>query len=320
MVVCAAAALLGKRRAAAGLAAGLAVAVVLQDQARFQPWAWQYFLWFLALSLLPAVEAAAFLRWLTILIYAASGLQKLNAGFVEGAGRFLFGDWGLLLLAAPVFELALALLLAVRRLRLVGLAGSLIMHAAVLLLLAHSGFNGVVWPWNVFMMLSNVLLFLEMGEERELGRRARLALAALALIPAARLLGGDAYPGFALYSSQIENSMILIEEKSSGLLAREIRPFLSEPAQEDGKTWLKLDHNAWSYWALNVPPYPQHRVQTAVAHWICERFPGIEAGVRLVHYSPPGWFDGSMKRRLLDGCVAVERETGSYRLNARAAN
>lgn len=320
LLVSMAAALFGKRREAAGLAAGLAVVIVLQDQARFQPWAWQYFLWFLALALLSAEEAATFLRWLTILIYAASGLQKLNAGFIEGPGRMLFGDWGPLLLAAPLFELSLVPLLAIRSARLVGLAGSLILHATVLILLAQSGLNSVIWPWNAFMMLSNVLLFLESGAD-QLGRRPRWALAAVALLPALRLVGADAYPGFALYSGQIENSMLLVEEKAGRRLPGELRSFLVEPVEEDGKVWLKLDHNAWSYWALNAPPYPQHRVQTAGAAWLCRRYYGPgETGLRLAHYSQPGWLSGRMDRRPLAGCRAIAEDAKSYRLNASAAN
>lgn len=318
-----------RARRAAFIGAALFAFVVLQDQNRFQPEFFQFALFALALTQLPPRDASFALRAFTVALYLFSGAQKLNRSFVDATGQLLLRQlapavaasrWRCAAaLAMPLFECSLAPLLALRATRRWGVALSAVMHLSILAAVGPAGlrYDSVVWPWNVFMVVSNVLLFLsDAPPPGPFWRRAApAAVAAAFLLRATGHL--DTFPAFALFSDHIENSMILVEADAARSLPPELRPFLIEPASDgSGRTWVKLDHNRWIMAALNVPPYPQHRVQTGVALALCRRF-DLGARLRVDHYASPSVWEGPRLARRLRGCAEVEADAARYRLNAR---
>ena len=167
-----------QRVASGGLALSLAGFFVL-DQHRLQPWAWQFFL--LALLLSMADDATVRRGWmgLAISIYFWSAISKLDYTFCHDQGPALLGglkramglrgletQWTRPLDVAGSFgfalsELGVALLLAWPRTRWLGFWTAIIMHVTLLAALGPLGLNhshGVLL-WNLFFIAQDWLLF-----------------------------------------------------------------------------------------------------------------------------------------------------------------
>lgn len=183
--------LLVARRGWLGRGSCLGVAVSLSgffvlDQHRLQPWAWQFFLLALLLSLADDETARRGWRWLVIGIYFWSAVSKLDYTFCHEQGpalleglrramglRGLANPWTEALdvvgsLGIALGELSVAVLLAWPRARWLGLWGATIMHVALLAALSPLGLNhslGVLL-WNVFFLVQNWLLFRATDDER----------------------------------------------------------------------------------------------------------------------------------------------------------
>ncbi|MGC1274696.1 MAG: MauE/DoxX family redox-associated membrane protein [Planctomycetaceae bacterium] len=154
--------------------------LILLDQHRFQPWAYQFAIVAIALAFVPAQRALSLLRLLRLLtigIYFWSAVSKLDYTFLHGLGpellRGTLTAFGLeprwmrsdvataLALAFPLDELAVAALLAFRRTRKYGLILAIAMHVLLLATLGPLGLNhswGVLL-WNVYFIGQDVLLF-----------------------------------------------------------------------------------------------------------------------------------------------------------------
>ncbi|MEK6257791.1 MAG: hypothetical protein AABP62_04145 [Planctomycetota bacterium] len=151
------------------------------DQHRLQPWAWQFFLLAVLLSLADDTTARRGWRWLVIGIYFWSAVSKLDYTFCHEQGPALLGGlkqamglrgipnrWTEALdvcgsLGIALGEMSAALLLAWPRTRWLGLWAATIMHLALLAALGPFGLNhslGVLL-WNVFFIVHDWLLFRE---------------------------------------------------------------------------------------------------------------------------------------------------------------
>lgn len=150
---------------------------VLIDQHRLQPWAYQFALIAVVLSLARPRTSLQLLRWLTISIYFHSAVSKLDYSFVHTHGQQLISalidSCGLstsrwdsefkvgTALLLPIGELTVAAGLAFRRTRVFALAGALVMHLMLLLAVGPLGLNHKppVLFWNVFFIVQNIFLF-----------------------------------------------------------------------------------------------------------------------------------------------------------------
>lgn len=151
------------------------------DQHRLQPWAWQFFLLAVLMSLADDITARRGWRWLVIGIYFWSAVSKIDYTFCHDQGPALLGGlkqamglrgmpnrWTETLdvvgsLGIALGELSVALLLAWPRARWLGLWTATIMHLALLAALGPFGLNhslGVLL-WNVFFIVQDWLLFRE---------------------------------------------------------------------------------------------------------------------------------------------------------------
>jgi hypothetical protein len=171
-----------RHRPAFALAAILTSAMVVQDQHRFQPWAYQFVLLAAAAALRPPAEVLPLARLLTVGIYLHSGLSKLDVSFVSGTGRMFLGalaglvgaDAGdlpppvavLLILAMPAGEIALAAGLCFPRTRTAAAVGAVLQHGLLIAALGpwaldHSA--GVL-AWNAYFVAAVPILFGPRGE------------------------------------------------------------------------------------------------------------------------------------------------------------
>jgi hypothetical protein len=296
----------------------LIAALATLDQSRLQPWVFLYGTLALALSFDhrgdeatdPRLDTA---RALVLSLYLWSGVQKLNATFATttwgditasiraalppGIGSFLVRGG----LAIPLLEIAIAGGLAFRPTRRAAVAAVLVMHALLCAILAFSGDNAVVLPWNLAM--ASLVLVLFTGRRTRATLRLRpllvwpyVALVVLcAVMPALSLVGHwDAYLSGALYSGNTVQGVVLVPAAAVERLPEVVRR----------NTWQRsepyfIDLNRWSYDELNVPAYPAERVFRGVGRAVCKGyFARGEAALRVLG-----------RPRVLDGERPIETLT-----------
>lgn len=161
----------------ATLAAGLAIAF-LCDQHRLQPWAWQFFILSLLVTLADKPLQWHGWQWLTISIYFYSALSKFDDHFYfyasgqleHFAGARLFPQgipswylayrsiWVWVARLCPVGELAIAGLLVFRRGKNLGVIMAVLMHMVLITILGPYGLRhsqGVLL-WNLWFMVQTL--------------------------------------------------------------------------------------------------------------------------------------------------------------------
>jgi len=292
--------------------------LLLLDQHRLQPWAWQMLIGagVIALSHSPRLSLRC-LQWFTISIYVWSAISKLDWAFIEGHGQLLVSGlasslglsaavWPealrqLLAAALPVAEFAVAVLLAIPTARRIGLWSAIAMHVALILTLGPTGL-GHEWGvliWNVYFIIQAWLLF---GESSRIALTAEfperdpqedpllspaLALTAIAsLAPALSLIGSwDWWPSWAVYSSRPAVVQMLVEQQDIDRLPPTLRPHVGAP--QPLSNWCPVSIDAWSYAACWCPIYPQERYRLAVIASI-SRDSGVRPRV-IVRSSPNRW-------------------------------
>src|SRR5580704_10815414 len=147
----------------------LLAALCAQDQSRLQPWCYQYAFMLIALAAASGEASLNVCRLIVAAIYFWSGAQKLNPYFAPGTFTWLAhplaAHFPALAIkagyAAPFVEMMCAIGLLTRRFRTPAIVALIAMHACILLAigpLGH-GFNTVVWPWNIAMVVFLLLLF-----------------------------------------------------------------------------------------------------------------------------------------------------------------
>jgi hypothetical protein len=270
----------------------------LWDQTRWQPWFYQYLFMFAALAFGASRDdperRQASLNACRLIIastYFWSGLQKANWNFAhsdfpwlmkpvlmhlpESWHEFIGGHaWG-----AAVAECCIGLGLLVWPLRPLAVIGALSMHLLILYCLGPwgHGWNTVVWPWNVAMMVFVVVLFTRTRQLRPWHilwpRRflfARLTLLLFGILPLLNFFDcWDSYLSAALYSGNTPDARIFI---SQGVLdrlpsdaQRHVRVCWDTPDDPDPDCPYEVDIFGWSNAELNVPSYPAERVYRGLA-------------------------------------------------------
>jgi hypothetical protein len=292
---------------------GMMVLWVLPDQIRLQPWFYLY-----GLLLLPATfyrkpsaendNAGVLLvmQWVVIGLYVWSGLHKHSHDYYHYVHGFIarplephlpasvFEAWNQAALVAPWFEFGAAVLLAfgpTRKLAVLLISG---MHGYLLLCLGPlgSGWNSVIWPWNISMVL--ILWVLFFGQpvlplRLLLGPRIRFAAIPAVLLavfmPALRYADAwDNNLSFCLYSGKTKGLNFFIRESAVNKLPNEGRQHLSKTNQP-GLRYMSAD--TWCMDELGVPINPQERIYKLIGKELCTRY-----------------FDGQ------DFCILIKRRPG----------
>lgn len=269
-------------------AASLSVLLVL-DQHRLQPWAWQLLLmaiWWISanvghVSNVPLVA-------LTISIYFWSAVSKLDAEFFVSHGQTLiealFGAiridaaaWSArwkwwLATTLPLGELLVAVGLAWPRTRRAGLIAATGLHVGLLLALGPLGLGhrpGVLL-WNVAFIGHDWLLFGRQSNRSCEGVRRSLSLALrvgvfwlACLWPITERWGlCDRWLAWSVYVARSERVRVTLTEDAVRRLPESARRCVADSE-------LPLDR--WSLTALDVPIYPQLRFQLGVVEWLRQR-------------------------------------------------
>jgi predicted DCC family thiol-disulfide oxidoreductase YuxK len=324
LVAAAAAALvLPRPRTALLMVLSMALWLALGDQTRWQPWFYQY----CAVTALMAVwnwqplelgpvtanrrdETIGALRAIIVGTYFWSGLQKVNASYLEGATGWLLEPLRGLLpgtavdalaslaMGVPATEVAIGLGLLWPRTRQTAVIAAVFMHVLILALLGPWGhdWNSVVWPWQAAMIALVAGLFA--GDRRTSARAilgppmspARaLAVGAFCIMPALGVVGlWDAYLSASLYARNLPDAAIVVTDDSRDSLPDEMRPYVDD----DGVLWPM----SWALAEMNVPAYPAPRVYKALARAVC-RATADPDGVTLRLGSRPGIFTGEIDVR-----------------------
>lgn len=301
-----------KRRAAwciAGL--GLASLIVI-DQHRMQPWAYQSLAYAGIFSALRWAEGRRWVTAITVSIYAYSAAGKMDFQFAHTVGvdlvNVVTSPFGGLpeasafktALLLPIGELFVATLIAWPATRRIGGLLAMVMHGMLIVVLGpwmldHSW--GVLC-WNAVLATQSAILFVmqpvsgtspdssgwsRMGVAVRLARwPLRVALLIMLLAPLTERHGyWDHWTSWALYSPHNSRADIQIHESAFDRLPSSLRRYLRRDGMSD--RWYDLDVDTWSLERRWVPVYPQARYQLAVAKRLTERFelgPGIRVRVK----------------------------------------
>ena len=214
-------------------------------------------------------------------IYFWSGIQKLNSYFVsavfpwftqpiwEFAPELLLGAFVSFGLLVPLIEAGFAVGLFTKKFRTVSVLGSTGMVLIVLFALGPFGhnWNSSVWPWNIALFCSVIVLFLKTDFTfLEFIKRIRTNTAALAmvaifwLLPIGNMFGYvDGYVSWSLYSGHVPEATLTGDQLLLETLS---------PAAQDGR----LSYVSWTHTEMNQIPYPAERVFQSVFISVCERF------------------------------------------------
>lgn len=276
---------------------GIFVAAVLLDINRLQPWIYQYLLLLLGVLLIPAQAASAW-RFVLGCTYLWSGLLKLNPIFLSQVAPWMLQPFiGIppgsdlafgIGLAMALLEAAAGIALFFSRSVRVGAYGAIAIHLFILACIGPFGhsWNSVVWPWNVAMIAILMILFIVPSAPVSsllpvIRRSYGLALVGLVgLLPSLGAFGWwDSYLSFALYSANVDQSVVVIREEDIALLPPDAQGGLGLPLPQ-GRS---IELTPWAMADLNVPPYPEVRAHRFVLQWMCAR--NIDATL----YSRSSW-------------------------------
>ncbi|WZO96651.1 hypothetical protein EP7_003654 [Isosphaeraceae bacterium EP7] len=298
----------------------LMTSLILGDQHRFQPWAYQFLLIGLALAVAPAAEALVFARWCLIALYAHSALSKIDFSFCDELGQtFLqtslrpFGLrpelWSptariVAALTMPGAELLVAACLACRKTRRAGLVGAIAVHLGLLTVLGPLGLNhsANVLIWNGSMIAQDLLIFgpgcflIGPAERRFSFLPIRVVLYASMLLPFGERFGlFDTWPSHAVYASHAERTEVAVAADDANRLPDSLGRHLGRDEMGDFRA---LDLAGWSLAERGTPLYPQNRAWHGVAVALAER---DEILVRVIHRGRASALSGRRDSIILTG-------------------
>jgi hypothetical protein len=313
--------------------------LLLINQHRFQPWAYQFLIIATVLATAEPAKAFRYLRWLTISIYVWSAWSKCDVTFAHNLGQQLasalvgwadFQNWPttprLLFAAAfPIAEFSIALALSFAPSRRYGVWASVLLHLLLLIALGPFGLHhkpGVLL-WNIYFIAQNLILFQNVPaattqvapDAPQQPRAAIIGLVAAAILwPLVESWNYcDHWPAWSVYAPRVERTSLFIHRSERDRLPLSAQPFL-EPALDDDN-WFQLRLDRWSLEALDVPLYPQNRFQIAVAAGLARQFGLTQA--RITRYSTANRFTGKRESESFQGLGELDRAASDYWLGTR---
>ncbi|MFK7765999.1 MAG: MauE/DoxX family redox-associated membrane protein [Mariniblastus sp.] len=242
--------------------------LILLNQHRLQPWAYQFVVFAMILATMRARPALFWLRLIVISIYIYSAISKFDYQFVHTTGRkFLWSMSGLIgqdssswsdslqnwiTLSFPLVELLVGLALAFQKTRKLGIVAAVMTHALLLATLIRLGHSPGVLAWNLYFIAQAVLLFgwhhvPRVNDIQQNPKPIKFIGVATALFvllfPMTRPLGiCDHWIAWEVYAPRCSRASFL--------------------SFDDSEPWSNLLN--WSEATTGVPVYPQARFQLAV--------------------------------------------------------
>ncbi|QDV41611.1 hypothetical protein Enr13x_14540 [Stieleria neptunia] len=323
------------RRCWWGVAAALAILIVL-DQHRLQPWAYQSLLYAVLLAGMSWREGRRWVIAIAISIYFYSASGKFDYQFIHTVGHQMvqalaapIGGVGdatatRFALALPIGELAIAIALALPRTRRIGGVCAIAMHVTLIGLLGPWSLShslGVL-AWNGLLAIQGALLFvvsprpMERSDLHEpppaprlLCWPIRLAVVAALLLPLAERSGyWDHWTSWALYSPHNSRAEIQIHSSAIDRMPSDVFAFLDDP---DGDRWHDLDIGQWSLERRWVPIYPQARYQLDLAVRLAERH-DLGQAIRVKVKRVSDRWTGERQETFLIGASELKRQAARY--------
>ena len=311
--------------------------LLLLDQHRLQPWAWQMWLSVLSLFVLRRDVGLSMCRWVVISIYLFSALSKFDAEFLHSHGQLLLNGlcdaigiesqfWtaqtkSRIAAVFPVGEAFTALLLMRPKWWRNGLMASIVMHGCLLLTLGPRGLNhepGVL-IWNVYFILQNFILF---GPKTSLEASPRAAwypsipIAIVLAFPVLNVMNHyDHWPSWAVYCSRPAQVKTSIHESEIEKLPTSLQPFMTpQPLSE----WQTVSLDGWSFAERHVPLYPQERYRLAVIMQVCIESHVREEALHVDVRSTPNRSTGQRSSHSYYGMLKVSDRLAEFYVNTQA--
>ncbi|MEM6469232.1 MAG: hypothetical protein AAF802_06655 [Planctomycetota bacterium] len=295
------------------------IVLILGDQQRLQPWAYQSALYALAIASFDWPVARRWIIAVAISIYAYSAAGKLDYQFVHTVGAEMVRaaasplveislvQASKISLALPLSELLIACILIYPKTRWLGGWFAIALHLTLLLLLGPWGMNhslGVL-VWNGLLACQAYLLFLSgSAPPMRVQRRTPWMYVSTVLLLAALLLPclerrgyWDHWPSWALYSPHNSRVELEVHETALEYLPSSLKPHVED---HDADRWHTVDIEQWSLSQRLVPIYPQARYQLAIAHRLALRVKSDDA-IRAKLLGVADRFDGTRQQRYLLG-------------------
>ncbi len=338
-------------RTSARIGLGLAwialATLIVGDQHRLQPWAYQFLLVAPALVLLSARQGLGFARLYVLILYIHSGLSKLDYAFAHEMGPSMLealteplglnpSSWSErwrtgLCLAMPGAELLFGIGLMFRWTRAIAWIGSMAMHTTLILILSPLGMDHSpnVLIWNASMLLGNLVLFhpwtdrwfaFEAPQTEDASDRfapgIRLIFLAAAILPAFERVGWyDTWPSMALYASHNERATIFVHRDHLDAYPDWLRRQIAT-SDQGVPPWHRVDVTAWSRAVRGAPAYPQARARFGIAESLAAHYGGEHPVLLVVEGRADRW-TGVRDREAFRGLEAIRRQADRFTLNAR---
>lgn len=270
----------------------MVVAVLLglisQELVRMQAWSYYYLLSLSILLFSTKTEWRANLnsfRLLQVSVYIWSGIYKFNVVFITAGVQWLLSPFDqalphpeivlpLLGILIPLIETSLGAALLSRRLRNFSLIGLTAMHCGILISIGPFGhnWNMTVWPWNIVMIINNIILFRhsdvnyrDIIVNRSGGILHWLLITFAALAPAFHTVNlWPAYNSWAMYEGNVDRCTFKISMAFFQKLPNSLRNSFQHAAKGD-RVYLQ----DWMISALGSPIPPEKFLYRKVLKNLC---------------------------------------------------
>ncbi len=318
------------------------------DQHRFQPWAYELWLFCCIWLCCRDQLRISLMRWLLISIYFYSAIGKLDFEFLHTVAQqmlaVVLAGFGIelndlsasfrLVLATtlPCIELMVAITVAWPKTRRIGGWLAIAVHLGLIIVLGPLGLNhrlGVL-IWNLQVALQAYWLFVSdprINPKTALEKPpfawpqwiASAIIAAAIALPGTERLGlWDHWPSWALYAPHSSRVYLEVTGSPVDRLPPNLRKLVKESPIDAGgiAIWQTVRIDAWSLEALNTPIYPQARFQLGVAESIAT---DMNAGfqVRVTVLGAAARLTGKRRSFVYNGLTELSSATQPFWLNHR---
>ncbi|MDA1049343.1 MAG: hypothetical protein O3C40_02545 [Planctomycetota bacterium] len=321
-----------------------ATLLMLLNQHRFQPWAYQFVLFAAIMANCRASRATQLMRWIVVSIYVYSAISKFDYQFLHSLGpQFLSTLTGYVGVASaelptelqvwlaslfPIGELLVGIGLLVPRTRRLAIFAAVGSHVLLLLILGPWGLShrpGVL-VWNLFFIAQAGMLFAERStnEEADASEPSRRMTESLCFVltgiviafPASESLGYcDHWPAWELYSPRSSRVQIAIHDSAIDRLPPDVRQHLSLDGEVSA--WRQLHIDRWSLESLSVPIYPEDRFQIGVALALADRYE-LALAIHVMQQSASDRWTGKRVELTFVGYEQLRATHQNFRINFKA--
>lgn len=292
-------------------------ALILLDQHRLQPWAYQFVVLATVIATSSKLNAVRRIQIITVSIYIFSGISKLDYQFVHTVGdqmlSTLIGTFGattenwptqfkhFTILCLPMTEILLGIGLLISKTRNCAAAGAVTMHAVLLLILFQDVSGLGVLIWNLFFIFQIIWIFYRQPNQKTkpvknppmVDSFGYLITLGVVIFPLWEFC--DHWPAWQVYAPRCSRAKL-------------------ESPLEDSELWNNFGQ--WSNQTLAVPVYPQARFEFAVAVAVQQKF-NKSRGLPIEVSQASNRWNGTRVSKLIAG-DQIKMQMSRYWLNTHA--